>query len=307
MAMEFLSRLPEPVQAMYVAAAKIYLSPWFYAFIALILVLELLWPAMKQQKVFSRALAQDFVWFNVDGVYKMALLPLYTGLLKMGYDKVTGGFAFRQSDAWPVVVTVVAAFLLSDFLSWFHHWVRHKVTALWQFHVIHHSQREMNLFTDLRIHGVEYLVSHTISFIPLFLFPLDYPTIMGYGAVRIWHTRLIHANVRTNFGPLGHIFVSPQFHRIHHSIELRHRDLNFGVALTIWDRLFGTMYRGRDEYPETGVDGVDFVPPARLSPKAWTVSLIEQIIYPFRQLWRGTPSGPVREVGVDEEPVKRAG
>jgi len=130
---------------------------------------------------------------------------------------------------------------------------------------------------------------------------------MGYGAVRIWHTRLIHANVRTNFGPLGHIFVSPQFHRIHHSIELRHRDLNFGVALTIWDRLFGTMYRGRDEYPETGVDGVDFVPPARLSPKAWTVSLIEQIIYPFRQLWRGTPSGPVREVGVDEEPVKRAG
>jgi sterol desaturase/sphingolipid hydroxylase (fatty acid hydroxylase superfamily) len=279
--------LPEPILQMYAAAMRIYASPWFYGLIAVILTLELIWPAIKSQRPLSRAFAQDFMWFNVDGVYKMALLPLYTGLLKVGYDKVTGGFAFRQSDAWPVLMTVVLAFLLSDFLSWFHHWVRHKVTAFWHFHVIHHSQREMNLFTDLRIHAVEYIVSHTISFIPLLMFPLDYPTIMGYGAVRIWHTRLIHANVRTNFGPLRHILVSPQYHRVHHSIELKHRDQNFGVALTIWDRMFGTMYPHYDEYPETGVEGVDFAPPSVWSPKQWAVSFWDQIVYPFRQLRPG--------------------
>lgn len=307
--MEFFSRilamLPEPVQAMYVAAARIYSSPWFYVLIAVILTLELIWPAIKEQRVFSRALAQDFVWFNIDGVFKMAILPLYVGFLKMGYEKVTGGFAFTASNAWPIIVTVIVSFLLSDFLAWFHHWVRHKVTAFWHFHVIHHSQREMNLFTDLRVHSVEYLIAQTITFIPLFFFPLDYPTIMGYGAFMIWYTRLIHANVRTNFGPLGLLFVSPQYHRIHHSIELRHRDKNFGVITTIWDRLFGTMYPARDEYPQTGVEGVDFSL-SRLSPKAWIVSLVDQLLYPFKQLWPGKKPA-VTEAPSQDEPVQRAG
>ena len=297
--------LPDQVKAMYVAAGRIYSSPWFYVLIAVILTLELLWPAIKEQRVFSRALAQDFLWFNVDGVFKMAILPAYIGFLKIGYEKVTGGFSITASDAWPLIVTIVVSFLLSDFLSWFHHWVRHKVTAFWHFHVIHHSQREMNLFTDLRVHSVEYLIAQTIMFIPLFMFPLDYPAIMGYGAVMIWYTRLIHANVRTNFGPLGYIFVSPQYHRIHHSIEPRHRDRNFGVITTIWDRLFGTIYPARDEYPQTGVDGIDFVPPGKLSPIAWVGSLVQQFVYPFRQLMPAKKAA-VPEAPSQDEPVQRA-
>lgn len=271
---------------MYEAAFGIYGNPWFYSLIGVILFLELLWPAVRDQRVLSRSLAQDFIWFNIDGLFKMAVLPGYVGLLSMAYDGVTGGFAFRGSDLWPIPVTVVAAFLLSDFLNWFHHWVRHKVTAFWHFHVIHHSQREMNLFTDLRVHSVEYVIAQAITFLPLFLFPLTHPAIMGYGAVMIWFTRLIHANVRTNFGPLRHVLVSPQYHRIHHSIELRHRDRNFGVVLTVWDRLFGTLYPQYDEYPPTGVEGVDFQPPAGFTPGGWLGSFSRQLVYPFRQLRR---------------------
>lgn len=289
----WLAALPEPLSAMYEAAARIYLSPWFYLLVAAILGLEVLWPAVRNQKVLSRALAQDFVWFNLDGLFKMAILPAYIGALRMAYDGATGGFAFNGSDLWPVPLTVIAAFLLSDFLNWFHHWVRHKVTAFWHFHVIHHSQREMNLFTDLRVHSVEYLIAQAVMFVPLFMFPLSHPTIMGYGAVMIWYTRLIHANIRLNFGPLRFILVSPQFHRIHHSIEPRHRDRNFGVILTVWDRLFGTLYPHYDEYPATGVEGVNLQPPARLSARQWTMSFVEQFLYPFRQFRRadGRASG----------------
>lgn len=278
------SAMPSQVLAMVEAALRIYANPWFYVLIAGILFLEHLRPAIRAQRVFSRALAQDFLWFNLDGAFKLALLPLFVGLLRTGYDQVTGGFAFTVSNAWPVAVTAVVAFLLSDFLNWFHHVVRHHVKAFWHFHVIHHSQRQLNLFTDLRSHMVEYLVAQTIMFVPLFMFPLDHPTIMGYGAVMIWYTRLIHANVRTNLGPLCHILVTPQFHRIHHSIEPRHYDRNFGVILTIWDRMFGTMYPHFDEYPETGVAGVDFEPPRTLSPVAWSRMLWDQLAWPFRQL-----------------------
>jgi sterol desaturase/sphingolipid hydroxylase (fatty acid hydroxylase superfamily) len=163
----------------------------------------------------------------------------------------------------------------------------------------------MNLFTDLRVHSVEYLIAQTIMFIPLFMFPLDYPTIMGYGAFMIWYTRLIHANVRTNFGPLGLVFVSPQYHRIHHSIEFRHRDKNFGVITTIWDRLFGTIYPARDEYPQTGVDGVVFSL-ERMTPRAWAVSLFDQLIYPFKQLWRRKKAPVVDGPGQGQEPAQRA-
>jgi sterol desaturase/sphingolipid hydroxylase (fatty acid hydroxylase superfamily) len=286
--LDFMDRLraamPDQVVAMYVAAMRIYSSPWFYLLIAGILLLEIIWPAVKSQRVFSRALAQDFLWFNLDGVFKMAILPAYIGYLRLAYDRLSGGFAFNASDAWPVPVTIVTSFLLSDFLNWFHHWVRHKVTVFWHFHVIHHSQRQMNLFTDLRVHSVEYVIAQAIMFVPLFLFPLSHPAIMGYGAVMMWYTRLIHANVRTNFGPLRFVLVSPQFHRIHHSIEPRHRDRNFGVILTTWDRLFGTLYPRYDEYPETGVDGVEFPPPARVSMRAWMASFGTQLLYPFRQL-----------------------
>lgn len=287
-ALDFMDRLraamPDQVVAMYVAAGRIYSSPWFYLLIAGILLLEFVWPAVKGQRVLSRALAQDFLWFNVDGVFKMAILPAYLGFLRMAYDNLSGGFAFTASNAWPVPVTIVTAFLLSDFLNWFHHWVRHKVTVFWHFHVIHHSQREMNLFTDLRVHSVEYVIAQGITFVPLFLFPLTHPAIMGYGAVMMWYTRLIHANVRTNFGPLRHVLVSPQYHRVHHSMELQHRDKNFGVILTVWDRMFGTMHPRFDEYPVTGVDGADFAPPDGWSPGKWAASLVAQFLYPFRQL-----------------------
>jgi len=68
-----------------------------------------------------------------------------------------------------------------------------------------------------------------------------------------WYTRVYHANLRTNYGPLKHILVTPQSHRIHHSREPEHVDKNFGLFLTIWDRLFGTLHANYEEYPETGI------------------------------------------------------
>lgn len=183
----------------------------------------------------------------------------------------------------------MAAIVVFDFLQWFHHWVRHKVKAFWHFHAIHHSQTEMNVFTDLRIHSAEYLISEVVVFLPMFALGLPALAVMGVGSVRWWYTRFIHANIRTNLGPLKHVLVTPQFHRVHHSIEPRHQDKNFGVVLSVWDRMFGTMHADYEEYPATGVAGLPAEPPRGFAPAAWAKDYVRLFVYPFRELLRRRP------------------
>ncbi|HEY8062939.1 MAG TPA: sterol desaturase family protein, partial [Gemmatimonadales bacterium] len=271
-------------------AQDVYRSPWFYVLIAAILLLEFVRPAIRGQRIFSRALVQDFLWFNVDMMFKVAALPVFVGVLQIGYNHVTGGFTLPLMRGWPLGARVAASFIAFDFLQWFHHWVQHRVTAFWHFHAIHHSQHEMNLFTDLRVHWVDHIVAQLLIFVPMFMFALKPFAIVSVAVVMEWFTHFNHANVRTNLGPLRHLVVTPQFHRIHHSIERRHRDRNFGVCLTIWDRMFGTLYAGYDEYPATGVEGIFFAAPDRFSPAAWLADFWRQFIYPFKQLRANRPT-----------------
>ena len=284
-ALEWLRRItPLEIKQCYWAALDVYQNPWFYLLVAVILLLEFVRPAVRGQRVFSRGLVQDFLWFNVDLMFKVAALPALIGALQIGYNHVTGGFTLPLLRGWSLGARVVASFILFDFLQWFHHAVQHRVTVFWHFHAIHHSQHEMNLFTDLRVHWVDHVIARLLTFIPMFMFALTPFAIVSVAVVIEWFTRFNHANIRTNLGPLRHLVVTPQFHRIHHSIEARHRDRNFGVVLTIWDRAFGTLYPSYDDYPATGVEGVYFAAPDRFSPTAWLADLWRQFSYPFRQL-----------------------
>lgn len=266
--------VPEFMKPYLWAGIRIYTSPVFYLLVGIILAVEVLRPAIREQRVFSRSLAHDFLWFNLDTAFKVAGLPAVLALLHAGYDALTGGYRFQAWATWPVWLRASMAFLLFDFLQWFHHWVRHKVRLFWHFHVVHHAQREMNLFTDLRVHSVEYVIAQSITIVPLLALQLGANAIMGLSVATLWYTRLYHANIRTNFGPLKYVLVTPQSHRIHHSIEPRHQDRNFSVILTVWDRMFGTLYPNYDEYPRTGVEGVEFGTGGR--------GLLREFLYPFR-------------------------
>lgn len=275
---------PDQVKTYYWAAQEIYLNPWFWIFTASILVFEKLLPADKEQAALSRGLFQDFLWFNADAMLKVALLPASIGLLRVLYDSVTGGWHFTFMDTWPLGMAILVLFFLFDFLQWFHHWVRHRVTGFWHFHAVHHSQRQMNLFTDFRVHIGDYVVADFLVFIPLFAFNIPAYAIVGVASVRWWYTRFIHANIRTNLGFGKYFMVTPQSHRVHHSIEPGHRDKNFGVVFSIWDRMFGTLHRNYDEYPATGLDEVAFEPPAGASLRAWVLNFWQMLVYPFARI-----------------------
>ena len=83
-----------------------------------------------------------------------------------------------------------------------------------------------------------------------------------------------------NHGPLRNILVTLQSHRVYHSKSREHCYMNFVVTLSIWDQLFGTQYRGWDEYPSTGVGNSRF--PREETFRCSIRAVIQQFIYPFR-------------------------
>lgn len=289
--------LPAEVLELMWASKTIYLTPWFWLLAGAILLVERLRPAVPTQRVFSWGLLQDFVWFNLDLVFKVMALPVVAGLTLVVYDLLTGGYRVQLMMQWPLWLRIGVAVLAFDCLMWLLHWLRHKITVIWHFHAVHHSQREINLFTDLRVHAVEYVFNDIVSFVPMFALGLPALVVMGMGSARIWYTRFIHANIRTNLGPLKHVLVTPQYHRVHHSLDPRHHEKNFATLFTLWDRLFGTLCRDYDVYPPTGVEDIAFEVPRTFRPTAWARDYWRLFSYPFRRVLRGA-STEGRDEGV---------
>ncbi len=162
---------------------------------------------------------------------------------------------------------------------------------------MHHSQRELNLFTDMRYHSLEYLISRTLVTFPLLMLQTDVTEVLYLSFAHQWYSRFVHTGVRTNLGPLRFVLVTPQSHRIHHSIEPVHFDRNFGVIFSIWDRLFGTHYAGADEYPATGIPDRTFPLERTAGPRAIATTLLRQHLYPFVAITRSLRPEPAAAAG----------
>lgn len=148
-------------------------------------------------------------------------------------------------------VAALAAAYIGDFVYYWCHRAQHRF--LWRFHAVHHSVREMSGLTGYH-HVSEELFQFLLYSVPLSFF-IDSPySIPVVGVLLAQQGNYLHSPTRLNFGPLGRWFVDNRFHRIHHSIELRHHDKNFGLFTTLWDSVFGTAYfPAPGEWPQTGV------------------------------------------------------
>jgi sterol desaturase/sphingolipid hydroxylase (fatty acid hydroxylase superfamily) len=266
---------------------EIILNPWFYGVFGLVLLLERLIPAKEGQGSLSKGGRHDLLWVVAKlAVYAWAL-PLYIIFLRFLYNQHLSFLTIQGVVHWPWAARLALAFLVNDFLFYVSHVVRHKVGFLWYFHAVHHSQRELNFFTEYRVHPLDDVFIYTIGFIPLFMVESSFVMVMAAVWLGHWHTRLYHSNIRSNFGPLRYVLVTPQSHRVHHSIEPRHHDRNFGLTFSIWDQMFGTQYRGYDEYPDTGIDDGDFPFEQNPGRLGYLGLLFGQFFYPFRAILRG--------------------
>jgi sterol desaturase/sphingolipid hydroxylase (fatty acid hydroxylase superfamily) len=257
-------------------------DPVVYALVAGVLILERIMPARPSQATFSRGIRQDYGWFIAEKLLFIPVIAFYADVLESVY-RAHLGFLTLPVASWPMWARGVCTILVGDFFSWLHHVLRHKIGVFWVFHVVHHSQRQMSFFADYRVHLVELAIAQTILFIPIHMFAMRFPANVYLLFVFVWYTRIYHANLRTNLGWLKHILVTPQSHRVHHSIERAHWDKNFGVIFSIWDRMFGTLHSNYDEYPETGVADAAF-PWEGDGRRGVLRTLWAQSCYPFQVL-----------------------
>jgi len=269
--------------------AAIALSPLLYLGFAAVLMAERIVPVDREQPAFSHGVVHDGVaWFLINTPLRGLVFSATLGLVYLVLDNLAPFVRINSelTNRLPVWLLVVAAVVVGDFGKWLQHYLSHKLSLLWHFHSIHHSQRELNLFTQARFHVVEMITLAPILYLPLYALNLDFELAVWILLAIEWHGRITHANLRTNFGPLRYALVTPQSHRVHHSRERRHHDRNFGTLFSCWDRLFGTHWKNENEYPPTGIADEQFPCEQSVAPASLLADYFAQLVYPFQQVTR---------------------
>jgi sterol desaturase/sphingolipid hydroxylase (fatty acid hydroxylase superfamily) len=170
----------------------------------------------------------------------------------------TSGFGIIQWLNASVLWTIIISFLILDFFGgWLVHVVQHKAFFLWRFHVIHHSDNNVDVTTGLRHHPIEsvirglfFLMAVAVSGAPMY-------AVMIFQTLLVLSTQFTHANIRLPEWldrPLSYVFVSPNMHKVHHHWQQPYTDSNYGAVLSIWDRMFGTYSQLHHSKIRYGID-----------------------------------------------------
>jgi sterol desaturase/sphingolipid hydroxylase (fatty acid hydroxylase superfamily) len=120
----------------------------------------------------------------------------------------------------------------------------HKVNLLWGFHLIHHTDNNVDVTTGLRHHPGDSIFRGIFFLLLIFVSGAPMYTVMIYQTLLVLATAFTHANIRLPERldkVLSYILVSPNMHKVHHHWKQPYTDSNYGGVFSIWDRLFGTF------------------------------------------------------------------
>jgi sterol desaturase/sphingolipid hydroxylase (fatty acid hydroxylase superfamily) len=126
-----------------------------YFVVPFFLLLEYLFPCNPFQQLFGKGFLQDAVWFAAAAPTTILFLGAVNEFFHGLYDKHLAFLTIRSAAAWSTYLQIIAAISVVEFLWWMSHLVRHKLPTLWLFHAVHHSQKELNVFTEDRVHVVD--------------------------------------------------------------------------------------------------------------------------------------------------------
>lgn len=225
-------------------------APWLFSFAALT-ALELLLPRGRQS-IRGRLPGVVFwaAWLPVMAIVYAGFRSLWAWL---GVQPlIVLPLEFGWAGPLAVILAPIAGATLYDFFFYWFHRAQHR--WFWRFHAVHHSVRELNAVNAYH-HISEPAFQAAFLLVPASLVGHD----TGYVAPAMivllhLHSAFIHSPTRVHLGPLRIFFADNRFHRIHHSLEERHFDRNFGAFTTLWDRLFGTAhFPATQEWPDTGL------------------------------------------------------
>ncbi len=155
----------------------------------------------------------------------------------------------------PWVLAVPLAVIAMDFIIWLQHVMVHAVPVLWRLHRVHHADPDYDVTTGARFHPIEIILSMLIKFATIVVLGAPVVAVVIFEVMLNATAMFNHGNIRLPAVLdrwVRWVVVTPDMHRVHHSVEDDETNSNFGFNLTWWDRLFGTY---RDQ-PRAGHAGM---------------------------------------------------
>ncbi len=185
----------------------------------------------------------------------LRLLALALPLLAVGaaIDAQNQGWGLMNALDLPLWLAVILTVLIFDFAIWAQHLITHKIPVLWRFHRVHHADRDIDVTTAIRFHPVEIALSMLLKIGLVYLLGPPAIGIIIFEIVLNGTAMFNHANIKLPLwldAVVRRVLVTPDMHRVHHSDQRHEHDSNYGFALSIWDRMFGTYIA----QPEKGHD-----------------------------------------------------
>lgn len=228
----------------------------FLGLFVLFTLAETLLPRRKRVLSRKQRWSTNFSIIVIDALTTRAM-AVFLPLLAVGaaLDAAANGWGILNWLDLPVWLSVLVAVLILDFAIWFQHLVFHKVPLLWRLHQVHHADRDFDVSTALRFHPIEIAASMLIKIGVVYLIGAPAWGVVVFEVILNGSAMFNHANMRLPLGVdrvVRKLLVTPDMHRVHHSVHRHEADSNYGFCLSIWDRMFGTY----TDQPQDGHDGM---------------------------------------------------
>jgi len=226
---------------------------FFFGIFAVMAVWEMLAP--RRELTVSKTVR----WLN-----NLGLVFLNSLVLRLVFPAAAVGVAaVAQKHGWgvmniyqiPYALSVVFSVMLMDMVIYLQHVMVHAIPALWRLHRVHHADLDYDVTTGARFHPLEILLSMVIKIGTIMVLGPPLVAVVIFEVILNATAMFNHSNVRLPLGldsVLRWFLVTPDMHRVHHSVEDDETNSNFGFSLPWWDRLFGTY---RDQ-PRAGHEGM---------------------------------------------------
>jgi sterol desaturase/sphingolipid hydroxylase (fatty acid hydroxylase superfamily) len=217
----------------------------FLAVFAIMAALELLIPKRRLKAQKSRRWLTNLAIVGLDSllVRLMASLAVPLAAVAAAFYAERQGFGLLNWIDWPAWLETVIALAALDFALWAQHLASHKVTVLWRLHQMHHADVDIDVTTAIRFHPIEIGLSMLWKIVWVLALGVSPLSVLLFEVILNGAAMFNHANVALPArldAILRSVIVTPDMHRVHHSVMRREHDSNYGFNLSIWDRAFAT-------------------------------------------------------------------
>lgn len=234
----------------------------------------------RTQPRWKRGVTNAVVSIPAFSLLRFLLLP---AMVKLAMINARQKFGLSYRYKAPVAVKAAVVFLLLDYTNYLWHMLLHKLPLLWRFHVVHHSDLDLDVTTAFRFHFGELIGSVVYRGGAVLLIGASPLNVLIYEAVFEGATQFHHTNWKLPYRvekALSTVIVTPRMHGIHHSMVRQETDSNYSVILSWWDRLHRTL---RLNVPQDlVVTGV----PAYSNPAEQTISFLWKLPFTTIRPWK---------------------